>query len=127
MTTHPGYRQDAPPSNTLTLAVVLPLLRRLRCGACRGKIKLDPPTYWPGYLYCVACGRQFNEVVAELAVRAPLTGEDMRPKRGRPWPSVDPNAPCIDCRAACRSTGKRVCSACSKRRYRAKQREGVGS
>lgn len=117
-TQNAGPRQDAPPTNTLTLNAVLPRLSRLRCDACRGRIMLHPPTFELGFLYCLDCGRQYNAVVERLT--QPLTpAEDAAARRRgrRPGLKADERSPRYPCRDGCSRLilwRDRRCRACSR-------------
>lgn len=68
---HPNGYQPPARLPALTLSVVLPLLPRLRCRRCGGKITLDPPGYDRGRLSCLGCAAEFNEVVLEACPPPP--------------------------------------------------------
>lgn len=80
---HPkGYTEPA----RLNVVEYRALLGRTlpRCTACGGDLCVMPPELTPGRVVCGLCSREYAEVVDRLPYREPLTGEDARPKRGRP-------------------------------------------
>lgn len=104
MTQPIAYRQSPVTMPTLEMRAVLPLLPRLKCGECKGRIDLDPPTHKAGVLFCMWCAREYNLVVERIAVLRPLAPEEAHPKRGRP-PKPTPaytsksRRPCVHCGA----------------------------
>lgn len=132
---HPKGYQPAVRMPVVEMAAVVALLPRLRCGQCGARLWIEPPTLTPGYLYCPDCGRSFNEVVERLTVRATLTGEDAKPRRGRP-PKASQDAErerqrqkqqhyrdaaretCPDCTGRLVSVGRLRCRPCAARRRR---------
>lgn len=118
----PG-RQGPTRARPVLLADVLPRLPRLRCGACRGRVVLEPPgLYERAYLSCRDCRREFNEVVARLPRQfVPLAYDETHRRPGRPPkappPPGDPArwhrppTPCADCGEPAAGTRCRPCSA----------------
>lgn len=73
-----------PPALPLVeMATAVRLLPRLRCGVCRARLEIVPPTIRPGRLVCRGGGHEFNEIVDEIAPTPDLS--DLEPvRRGRP-------------------------------------------
>lgn len=67
----------------VTVAAVRALLPRLRCGTCGSRLSVEPATLGPGRLFCLACGRDYAEVVKDLPARVSFADEP-RPRPGRP-------------------------------------------
>ena len=91
---HPAGYQRPTPLPVYTLAAVAWWLTRyrLRCGACRARLTVDPPGTCSfagfcvcehGRLVCTQCSREYAEIVHRHPTKR-TTGEDRPPKRGRP-------------------------------------------
>jgi biotin operon repressor len=108
-----GYEEHHQPRYTVTQ--VARLLPRLRCGACRGRLQIEPP---PGRLYCPDCAREYAEIVDTLPTRLPLSGVDARPRRGRPPKSITEQKGeaglCTECNVRRPKYQRRRCGPCTE-------------
>jgi hypothetical protein len=100
-----------------TLGAVLPLLPRLRCGACRARLQVDWPLDFNGRLHCPMCSREYAEVVDKLPTRLPLHLKEDR-RRGRPPKSLSEQdlTVCIDCNLRRPKYQRRRCQPCTSLR-----------
>ena len=106
------YRQTPTRLPLVEIGTLAPLLPRLRCSTCRGRLCVDRPTIWQrGRLLCMDCSREYNEVVDRLpAPKAPITRDANEANRGRP---AGPNSqfPCDGCGGQ-RWGNRRYCQPC---------------
>ena len=121
-----GTRQSPLRPQTVELSWLAPILRRLRCSTCRGRLRIDPPSFdGAGCLLCFACGREYAEVVDRLPSRMTPDLWAVLPaavnQHGQP-PALTRTDPCPPSGCERRGPLGGLCRICTVRQHRERRK-----